>query len=92
MAQNTGHKPLMERTLEPMRIDVSELPRCKLYKVWDEGRDTVAVAPVLGVDAIILTSGLEPVYSSSMMDELKALSSFPKDTTLVVWLKGIQIK
>ena len=75
-----------------MRIEVSELSRCKLYKVLDEGRDTVAVAPGFGVDAIILTSGLEPVDTLSTMDELKALSSRPKDTTLLVWLKGVQMK
>ena len=83
---------MRERTLEPMTIEVSELSRCKLYKVLDEGRDTVAVAPGFGVDAIILTSGLEPVDTLSTMEELKALSSWPKDTTLLVWLKGVQMK
>ena len=43
------------------------------------------------MDEIIITSGLEPVQAPSKIDDLKALSSFSKDTTLVVALKRVHI-
>ena len=57
-----------------------------------DGCDTVAVPPALGSDAIIVAPGLEPVQAPPTMDEPKAFSSLPNDTTLVVALKGVQIK
>ena len=54
--------------------------------------DTVVVPPALCSDAIIVTSGSALVHSSSTMDEPKASSSLPKDTTEGVSLKGVQIK
>ena len=57
-----------------------------------KGRDTVAVSPALGSDATIVIFGSEPVSLSSMIDELKALSSLPKDTSKGVSLKGVQVK
>ena len=56
-----GTQSTARENVDPMRIEDSETSRCKLYKMMAEGCDTVAIPPALGSDAIIVTSGLEPV-------------------------------
>ena len=77
---------------EPTTREVSESPLYRLYRTTYKARLTVAILPSFGSDAIIVTFKSETVCFPSTIDEPKALSSHPKDTTYVVLLKGVHIK
>ena len=87
-----GRSPLRDISPGSMSIEESESPQCRLHMMAYTGGGNVTVPPVLGLNAITVTSGSEPVCLSSMMDEPKALSSLPKETTKGVSLRGVQIK
>ena len=87
-----GHSSLGHVNSEPTTGEVSESLEYRLYRTTCESQETVTVPLYLDSDAIIVTFWSELICSPSMMDEPKTLSSWPKDTTDVVLLKGAQIK